>query len=153
MRAILAGASLVGVGLAVAAFLFARGGDTPQPASYSARLGALCVDAREQIEALGKPSDTPIGKLYLGTARIGHAFVTKARGLEPPADQIAQASTIARQFGLYYDGLVYAYQFLAVQNNQVAFVRIVNGALANLARAEAAAKAIGADDCAVRPFE
>ena len=40
-----------------------------------------------------------------------------------------------------------------MQKNQAAFVRIVDGALANLTEAEAAAKAIGAQECTLRPFE
>ena len=54
---------------------------------------------------------------------------------------------------MYYDGLAYAYTFLTTQNNQVAFVQIVNGAMANLGNAETAAKQLGAPDCALRPFE
>jgi len=57
------------------------------------------------------------------------------------------------QRALYYDGLAYAHQFLTVQKNQVAFVRIVNGALANLGKAEAAAEVLGAKQCMLRPFE
>jgi hypothetical protein len=154
MKAILVGGSVVvGVILAVGVFFLVRGGDGRERTSYAAQLATLCVDSRKQVEALGKPSDIPISTLYPGTARIGRAFVKRARALHPPAAQAAQARTIVQQFGLYYDGLVYAYQFLTAQNNEVAFVRIVDGALANLARAEAAAKAIGSTECAVRPFE
>ena len=63
------------------------------------------------------------------------------------------AKTFLAQRGLYYDGLEYAYQFLTTQKNQIAFVRIVDGAIANLDNAETAAKAIGAPECALRPFE
>jgi hypothetical protein len=58
-----------------------------------------------------------------------------------------------RHLGLYYDGLEYAYGYLTVQRDQQAFGQIVGGAVANLSLAEADAKALGAPECAVRPFE
>lgn len=126
-------------------------GDTR--ASYAASLAGLCVETRTQIEALGRPSDTPIDVVYPGTVRIGRAFVTRARALTPPPGQRKRAAELVHQYALYYDGLQYAYGYLTRERNQVAFVRIVNGALANLRNAEAAARVLGAPECAVRPFE
>ena len=94
-----------------------------------------------------------MSKIYPGTMRIGRAFLNDAKQLQPPPEQAAPAKTFLAHRALYYDGLRYAYQFLAVQKNQTAFVRIVDGALANLDNAEAAAKAIGARECTLRPFE
>jgi hypothetical protein len=120
---------------------------------YAARLESLCDENRKQTEALGRPSDIPISTFYPGTVRIGRAFLKDAKALTPPSEQAVAAKTFLQQRGLYYDGLEYAYQFLTSQNNAVAFQRIVEGAIANLVRAETAAKALGAPGCALRPFE
>jgi hypothetical protein len=154
MKAALIGLSAVAaVALVIGAYFFFRAGGGDTPTSYAAQLEKLCTDARKQIEGLGTPSETPMTKLYPGTVRIGRAFVKDAGRLQPPSEQASAAKTFVQGRGLYYDGLAYAYQFLTVQKNQVAFVRIVDGALANLANAETAAKALGAPACALRPFE
>ena len=120
---------------------------------YASALADLCVEARSEIEALGRPSDTPIDVVYPGTVRIGRALLAKARDLTPPEEKQARAAEFAHQYGLYLDGLEYAYHYLENQGNQAAFVQIVNGALANLRNAERVAKELGAPECAVRPFE
>ena len=120
---------------------------TPPP------LADLCVQARGEIEALGRPSETPIDVVYAGTVRIGRELLAQTRELTPPEEKKARVAVFAHQYGLYLDGLEYAYHYLENQGNQVAFVQIVNGALANLANAERAATELGAPECAVRPFE
>jgi len=120
---------------------------------YAAALADLCVEARGEIEALGRPSDTPIDVVYAGTVRIGREMLAQARYLAPPEENKALPAVFVHQYGLYLDGLEYAYHYLGNQGNQVAFVQIVNGALANLTNAERAAKELGAPECAVRPFE
>jgi hypothetical protein len=154
MRAALIGVAVgVMIALGVGAFFVFRGEGGPKQTSYAAQLSKLCADARSQVEALGQPNEIPISKLYPGTVRIGRAFVRQAGALDAPPAQAAAAKRFVGQIGLYYDGLAYAYQFLTTQNNQVAFVRIVTGAIANLANAETAAKELGAPECALRPFE
>jgi hypothetical protein len=144
---------VVVVAAAGGAYLLFRPDGGSSTTEYAKQLDALCRDARKQTEALGQPSTAPISKLYPGSVRIGRAFLVEATKLQPPPEQAAAAKTFLTQRGLYYDGLEYAYQFLTGQQNQVAFVRIVNGALANLDQAETAAKAIGAEECTLRPFE
>jgi hypothetical protein len=154
MKAALIGVAVgVVIVLGVGAFFVFRGDDGPKQTTYASQLSKLCVDARSQTEALGQPNEIPISKLYPGTVEIGRAFLREARALDPPREQAAAAKKFLEQSGLYYDGLEYAYQFLTMQNNQPAFVRIVNGAIANLAQAETAATELGAPDCALRPFE
>ena len=85
--------------------------------------------------------------------RIGREMLAQARDLTPPEEKKARAAVFAHQYSLYLDGLEYAYHYLENQGNQVAFIQIVNGALANLMNAERAAKDLGAPHCAVRPFE
>jgi hypothetical protein len=152
-RLIVLFAAAAAVALGIGAYLVLRGGDDGSGSPYAKQLDALCLDARRQVEALGQPSTTPMSKIYPGTVNIGRAFLRDARKLQPPPESAGAAKTFLQQRALYYDGLAYAHQFLTVQKNQVAFVRIVNGALANLGKAEAAAEVLGAKQCMLRPFE
>ena len=129
------------------------GGHETASQAYVKQLSSACTDMRKQIEALGKPGDTPISKIYPGTVKIGHAFVRKIGLLEPPAAEKARARSMAREFGFYFDGLGYGYAFLTKRNNQSAFVTTVEAALQNLKLAESYAKQLGAAACAREPFE
>jgi hypothetical protein len=142
-------------GAATGAWVLLRddGGDGEGRDPYAAALADLCVQARGEIEALGRPSETPIDVVYAGTVRIGRELLAQTRDLTPPEEKKARVAVFAHQYGLYLDGLEYAYHYLENQGNQVAFVQIVNGALANLRNAERVAKELGAPECAVRPFE
>jgi hypothetical protein len=154
MKAALIGLlAVAAVAVGIGAYLALRPDGGSSTSDYASRLDALCLDERTRVEALGQPSTTPLSKLYPGTVRIGRAFLKDAGQLEAPPEHAADAKTFLQQRGLYYDGLDYAYQFLTVQKNQTAFIRIVDGAIANLGNAEAAAKAIGAEACTLRPFE
>ena len=146
-------AVLVAVALVAGGLLAFRSDGASGETGYAAQLDSLCADSRKQVEALGQPSEIPIGKLYPGTVRIGRAFLEEAKALTPPPEEAAAAKTFIRERGLYYDGLEYAYEFFTTQKNGVAFVRVVDGATANLGKAETAAKGIGAPECALRPFE
>lgn len=142
-------------GAATGAWVLLRddGGDGDGREPYATALADLCVQARGEIEALGRPSETPIDVVYAGTVRIGRELLAQTLELTPPEEKKARVAVFAHQYGLYLDGLEYAYHYLENQGNQVAFVQIVNGALANLANAERAATELGAPECAVRPFE
>ena len=142
-------AVVVGIG----AYLLLRPQGGSATARFASRLDALCLGTRRQIEALGQPSSTPIGVIYPGTVKIGRSFVRRASLLRPPPEQASAAKTFLEQSALYYDGLDYAYHYLTVQKNQVAFVQIVGGAVANLTNAETAAKTLRAEQCTLRPFE
>ena len=154
-RAVLGVVLLVLVaGAATSAWALLRdSGGGPARTTYASALADLCVEARTEIEALGRPSDTPIDVVYPGTVRVGRRFLAKAEKLSPPAGKQDLAAELVSQYGLYLDGLEYAYHYLKNQGNQAAFVQIVNGALANLRSTERAAKELGAPECAVRPFE
>jgi hypothetical protein len=146
-----AAAALAAVALTAAAC--GGGGHKTASQLYAEKLSAACTDMRTQIEALGKPSDTPISKVYPGSVRIGRAFVRHIGQLHPPAAEKAPARSMAREFGFYFDGLAYGYAFLTKRNNQPAFVTTVEAALANLKVAESDARKLGAPVCARRPFE
>lgn len=153
-RVVAVAAGILVVAVAAGAFLALRkdAKDAPERTAFATRLAALCDDTRTKVEALGRPAETPIETVYGGTVRLGRTFVSSARALDPPPGQAREAKEMLAQFGLYYDGLEYALAFYQ-QGNQDAFVRIVDGALTNLDNAEAAARRLGAPECARRPFE
>jgi hypothetical protein len=148
----LTAAALVALVALTAAACGGGGHESPKEA-YAKQLSSACTDMRKQIEALGKPSDTPIDKVYPASVRIGRAFVKQVRQLEPPPSEKANASQMARQFKFYFDGLAYGYAFLTKRNSQEGFIQTVEGALANLKLAEGYARKLGAPVCARRPFD
>jgi hypothetical protein len=143
-------ALLVLVGLAACA-CGSDGKASPRDA-YATKLSSACDDMREKIEALGKPSDTPIAKIYPPSVKIGRAFVRQVRALEPPPDERATAASMAKQFGYYFDGLALGYAVLTKRASQQGFIQTVGGAVQNLKLAERYARKLGAEACARRPF-
>ena len=146
------GVVLIVVGAGAAVLLHRDSSEAPERSAFAARLAALCDDTRTKIEALGRPAETPLDTVYGGTVRLGRAFVSSSRALHAPPAEAAKVKEMLAQYGLYFDGLDYALAFYH-QGNQTAFVRIVDGALSNLDRAEGIARELGAPECARRPFE
>jgi hypothetical protein len=140
---------LVGVALATVAC----GGSKPSARdAYAKQLSSACDDMRGKIEALGKPSDTPMAKIYPPSVKIGRAFVRQVKALEPPAAERATAALMAKQFGYYFDGLGLGYAVLTKRGSQQGFIQTVTGALQNLKLAEGYARKLAAPACARRPF-
>jgi hypothetical protein len=146
-----AAAALAVVALTAAAC--GGGGHKTASQVYAGKLSAACTDMRKQIEALGKPNETPISKIYPGTVRVGHAFVKEIRLLEPPAAEKATAQKMVQQFGYYFDGLAIGYAVLTKRKSQGGFIATVNAAVANERLAVGYAKRLGAPVCARGPFE
>ncbi|HEY3613584.1 MAG TPA: hypothetical protein VGK92_07765 [Gaiellales bacterium] len=144
--------ALVAASLTLAA---CGGGSAKQPASetYAQRLADSCTSLRTQIEALGKPSDTPIAKVYPGTVRIGKAFVRKISQLTPPAAGKANATAMVREYGYYFEGLRLAYALLTKRHSQQGFLQTAGAADANLHLALGYARKLGASACSRQPFE
>jgi hypothetical protein len=120
--------------------------------AYAKQLSSACDAMRQKIEALGKPGDTPIPKIYPPSVKIGHAFVKQIGSLTPPAAEKATAGLMVKQFGYYFDGLALAYAVLVKRESQQGFIQTVGGADANLELAEGYARKLGAPACARRPF-
>jgi hypothetical protein len=141
--------------LAVAALAAAGCGggheETPRE-TYAKQLSSACDDMRRKIEALGKPTDTPLAKIYPPSVKIGRAFVRQIQALEPPAAETSTAAVLVKQFGYYFDGLGLGYAVLTKRKSQQGFIQTVEGALQNLKLAEAAARKLDAPACARRPF-
>jgi hypothetical protein len=149
-RYVLTAALLLALALAVCA---CGGGkkDSPHDA-YTKQLSSACDDMREKIEALGKPSDTPIAKIYPPSVKIGHAFVQRISALTPPPADKATARLMLEQFGFYFDGLALGYAVLTKRKSQQGFIQTVEGAVANLHKAERYARKLGVPACAREPF-
>jgi hypothetical protein len=120
--------------------------------AYAKQLSSACDDMRGKIEALGKPGDTPIPKIYPPSVKIGRAFVKRITALAPPAAERATAALMTKQFGYYFDGLALGYAVLTKRASQQGFIQTVTGALQNLELAEGYARELDAPACARRPF-
>ena len=108
---------------------------------------------RKQIEALGKPSDTPIAKVYPGTVKVGRAFLREVAKLDPPADSKAKVEAMVREYGYYFDGLGLAYALLTKRKSEQGFIQTAHAAVANLNLAIGYANKLGATECARQPFD
>jgi hypothetical protein len=148
-------AALVAGLLIVSLSLVACGGGGKQSAgdAYAKGLSSSCNSMRKQIEALGKPGDTPIAKVYPGTVRIGRAFLREVAQLDPPAGSKANVKAMTREYGFYFDGLNLAYALLTKRKSEQGFIQTAQAAVANLNLALAYAKKLGATDCARQPFD
>jgi len=129
------------------------GGKASASDAYAKRLSSSCTSMRKQIEALGKPSDTPIAKVYPGTVRIGRAFLREVARLHPPDGSAANVRAMVREYGYYFDGLHLAYALLTKRNSQQGFVQTAAAAVANLQLAVGYARKLGAGACARQPFD
>lgn len=147
---LVAGSLLVLVVLAAAG---CGGGSAKSPHEvYAIKLSGSCDSMRTQIEKLGKPSDTPIEKLYPGISKVGHAFVKEIRQIPPPPTDKATATLMIKQYGFYFDGIALGYAVLKKRESQAGFVQTVEGAVANLHLAEGYARKLGVPACAREPF-
>jgi hypothetical protein len=121
--------------------------------SYATKVSSACTSMRKAIEALGKPSDTPIAKIYPGTVKIGHAFVKQLKLLHPPRAQRVRAASMVQQYGYYFDGLAFAYAILTKRGSQAGFIQTAAGADANRDLAVGDARKLGASACVRQPFD
>jgi hypothetical protein len=145
-------ASLVALALVALAISGCGGARASAGERYATKVSAACTSMRTAIEALGKPSDTPIAKIYPGTVRIGHAFVRQLKLLHPPSAQRARAAAMVQQYGYYFDGLALAYAILTKRASQQGFIQTAAGADANRDLAVGYARKLGASACARQPF-
>jgi hypothetical protein len=146
----------IGIAALVALLLLsvaACGGSTSPKDAYAKKLSSACNDMRTQVEALGKPSDTPLSKLYPPQVKIGKAFLKQVATFTPPAAEKKTVASMLSEYGYYFDGLRLGYALLVKRESQQAFVQTVGGAVDNLNLAKGFAKKLGAPDCARDAFE
>ena len=111
-------------------------------------MASWVISIRTHIEALGKPSDTPIGTIYPGTVKLGKAFVREIGTLTPPPAGTANAKAMVREYGYYFDGLGLAYALLTKRKSEQGFIQTAHAANANLNLAIGYANKLGATACA-----
>ncbi len=147
----LVAASLLAVAVLAAAGCGGGSAKSPHDA-YAQRLSSSCDSMRTKIEKLGKPTDTPIEKLYPSISKIGHAFVREIRQFTPPPADRATSGLMIKQYGFYFDGIALGYAVLKKRESQAGFVQTVEGAVANLHLAQGYARKLGVPACAREPF-
>lgn len=124
----------------------------PSRPGYAAALATLCDRSRATIEALGQTT-TPAALERTLPKQIAEyrRFLRRASSLVPPPAQRRRAREWAAAYGLWIDGSRYTLQALRAKDYNAVF-RIQDGALIWLRRSEALARALGAPECARRPF-
>jgi hypothetical protein len=153
LMAVRSAALVAGLVIVSLSLVACGGGKHSAGDSYAKQLSSSCTSLRKQIEALGKPGDTPIAKVYPGTIKAGRAFLREVAKLDPPAAGQANAKAMVREYRYYFDGLGLAYALLTKRKSQQGFVQTAQAAVANLNLAIGYAKKLGAGDCAHQPFD
>jgi len=143
---------LVSAVIALAAVGCSGGDDSPPRSPAVEKLASLCEQARSDIEALGLPSETGFEVLKPWSAR-GKKLVAEIRSIDGATpDEQTQLDRIAQELGEYYAGLALGYEVYRKTKSSEAYAQSIDRAAEFLAAAEKRALALGADECAVRPF-
>ena len=138
--------------LALAAAGCGGGDDEPSRSPAVEKLAAVCEQARTDIEALGLPSEAGFEVLKPWSAR-GKKLVREIEAIDGATpDEQTQLDQIAKELGEYYAGLALGYEIYRKTKSSEAYAQSIDRASEFLASAEKRAIALGADECAVRPF-
>lgn len=143
---------LVSLTLALAATGCGGGDDKPTRSPAVEKLAAVCEQARTDIEALGLPSEAGFEVLKPWSAR-GKKLVGEIKAIEGATpDEQTQLDQIAQELGEYYAGLALGYEVYRKTKSSEVYAQSIDRASEFLTAAEKRAVALGADECAVRPF-
>lgn len=147
-----AAAILGAIVLAAAASGCTGGEEEPPPRSEAAEtLAALCETARLDIEALGLPSETGYTVLKPWAAR-GKRLAADIRAIDGEPDESRQLDELASELEEYYRGLALGYEIYRKTKNSEVYAAGISRAEVFLQAAEKRSLALGADECAIRPF-
>ena len=139
--------------LAVLVMLLAAacgGGDDRSAAAE--QVGALCETARQDIEALGLPSERGIA-VITPWANRGTKLATEIRAVEgATAEETETVHALATALDEYYAGLRLAHTIYEQTRSAEAYAQTIDRANAFLEDADKAATKLGASECTVRPF-
>ncbi|MFN8221942.1 MAG: hypothetical protein U0R50_01690 [Gaiellales bacterium] len=147
-------AATILIGIALAAAASGCSSDervAPERSTTVERLGALCETARADVEALGLPAEVGYKVIEPWAAR-GLALAAAIRKLEGTTDEERQLTALADELGEYYRGLQLGFAVYDKTKSSEVYAASVNRAEVFLEAAEKRALALGADECAVRPF-
>jgi hypothetical protein len=142
---------LTAASIALALVASGCGGEDDRSA-VADQLGALCTEALADVEALGLPAEggpDVIGK-WANRGRRLAKDVAKLTGETP--EEREQISTLAAHLEEYYAGLRIGYIVYLQTKSSEAYAASLERANEFLVSAEELAVAMGADECAERPF-
>lgn len=143
-------ASILVVALAVLAAGCGGGDDR---SDLSMQVGALCDEARLDIEALGLPSETGIA-VITPWANRGTRLVKDIRALDGgSASEQETVAALATALDEYYAGLRLGHIIYKQTRSAEAYAQTIERAKAFQADADAAATKLGATECTRRPFD
>lgn len=140
-------AACLGLALAVSGC-----GGADDRSAVAEELGTLCAEALADVEALGLPAEggpDVIGK-WANRGRRLAKDVAKLNGETP--EERKQVATLADHLEEYYAGLRIGYIVYLQTKSSEAYAASLERANEFLVSAEEVAVAMGADECAVRPF-
>jgi hypothetical protein len=141
------------VALALIAFVASGcGGDEGEP-DLPAQVAALCEAAREDIEALGLPSETGIAVLVPWTSRGARLAKDVAAVEGGTAGERETLNELSLALEEYYAGLRLGYTVYRQTRSSEAYAQAVERAKAFQEDADAAATRLGAPECTRRPFD
>lgn len=117
------------------------------------QVGALCDEARLDIEALGLPSETGIA-VITPWANRGTRLVKDIRALDGgSASEQETVAALATALDEYYAGLRLGHIIYKQTRSAEAYAQTIERAKAFQADADAAATKLGATECTRRPFD
>ena len=128
---------------------------TPLPpnGATARALAALCVRRRASLEAIGNPtSPDELTQLLPRQIVVLKRFSQQSKKLQPSSGQVRAKRNFDRFYATYLDGQIYALKTLRAGAFD-GYFRVADSSLAWQRQAEKTAVAIGARECAKRPFE
>lgn len=128
------------------------GDDAPERSVVAEELAALCVAAREDVEALGLPAEAGFAVLEPWAARGRRLARDVAQLQAGTAAERSQLAALAKQLEAYYKGLRLAYDVYVQTKSSESYGVAAERATAYLEDAEALARGLGVSECAERPF-
>ena len=126
---------------------------TVRRSAYAAALGGLCARRRSSLESIGNPtSPQDLEKLLPKQIAVMKQFSARTKALKASAREAKAKRDFDRFYATYLDGQIYALKTLKAKAYD-GYYTVVDSALAWQKQAEKTAVAIGAAECARRPFD
>ena len=129
------------------------GDDVPERPALAAELATLCDEARQDIEALGLPSEVGIAVVRPWANRGTRLAQDLGRVEGGTAEEQELLDSLSTSLDEYYAGLRLAATIYGQTKSLEAYAATVERANAFLTQADALAVRLGAPECTVRPFD
>jgi hypothetical protein len=140
-------------GLVLALAAAGCGPDEPGRSELAERLAAMCEEAREDIEALGLPSERGIAVIRPWANR-GTRLAVELQGLPGgmPAER-RRLRSLGTALEEFYAGLRLGHTIYTQTKSLDAYAATIDRAKAFQAEADEIATGLGVPECTVRPFD